>query len=322
LKKKTGNPEHWENANDREFCPQSNEDCPKVEIVKERCHKLDQILEGEWKDDFYHPKSCYIKMFTPVEADRCITNRTIALVGDSTMGGLWRNAKQVFGNHREYAAIENLTIYLQNRQPGDMRLPKTVARYSDSKHYLIRSYALWQAEMWDKLGYASSPDNQNHTIKSILLNQTHDLVLINIAAHHQNVKVGGLDALIHIYSALPRFYALQGNVPDQSKRPVPMLWIHMNAQYAPKKGDTAKHQDLRLSRAINFLAEFEFNLNPDIQIPILDVHSMMASNLAELSSDGMHSSERADLIKWHMLLNFLCPNHDGSGFDPTFKSSL
>jgi len=313
IEKDVGNPAPWHD------CPQSTADCPKMEPAKERCRKLDQVSEGIWKDDYYHPKTCYIKRFSTEEANRCLTNRTIAMIGDSTMGGFWRHAKFVLGENREYAEVKNLTVYLLNRKPGDIRLPRTVTIYSDTNHYLIRSYGLWRDEMWDTLGYGAAPDNANHTIRSILLNQTNDLVLVNIAAHHQDVKVGGVVRLSALHFNIMELY--QTTQAENATKPVPLLWVSMNAQYAEKKTEERRHQNVRLSKTINLLADYIFTSDPNVRVPTLDIHSMMASNLPELSADGMHADGKAEIVKWHMLLNFLCLNEDGTGFDATFKNS-
>jgi len=266
---------------------------------KERCQSLKQLSNiGTWDGEWYEPSDCYLQRFSKAEAQQCLKGKKLAIVGDSAMADFWRASLEILGPMEMYSEIPELS---------DLKKEKIITTFVDKKNEIhLRYYALWRAEMWNQTGWilGNIGDNQNHTILSVLQNQSYDAVLLNIGVHHQIPGIGdGLKTYVIFVSNVAEFYDQKGFAP--------LIWFLMNAQYAPKTSADHQFQNLKLSQIFNEFAYWAFELvQARVRIPLLDVWTMMKAGFPDTSSDGFHASKYVDVMKWQVFLNMVClPDH-------------
>jgi len=269
---------------------------PKIE-VKPRCDRLSQINSGKWNEDMtsFEPTGCVVERLSRLEVKRCLAGRSIAFVGDSLVQ-----------HGRDPRGVGNTTAY------------------EDTHKILVRFYSMWKAMMFNSTGYGSSVDNHETSIRGILLNQTIDLVVMNLGAHHQFPRIvtdpRGLPALDSFFLQLTALYREPGTLT-----PVPLLWLSVNPQVPAKKPPKERFQTNRLSRILNEFAQWHFEAETETEaeaepegrrIPMLDFTSLIEQGLPASSQDGIHNTIEIDAIKVQIILNFVCgPN----GFTTHFR---
>lgn len=92
----------------------------------------------------------------------------------------------------------------------------------------------------------------------------------------------------------------------RSKKSAPVVYLSTNAQFAKKKPETRRYQTFQLSRILNELAHWAFELETPQVVPMVDFSVMMEQGFPWSVYDGTHCTEEVDLMKWQIILNFMC----------------
>ena len=188
---------------------------------------------------------------------------------------------------------------LANRKPGDMKPSLYSSLKKKSHNFSLRFYGLWRSNMWNVTGYSGV----KHTIESVLKDKQYDFAFLNIAAHHQDpiVSVGE--------KAYTQFLGTVAQKYNQDPNMIPLIWVSMTAQYAPKKkNDIHRYQNHHISKIYNEWAHWYFGNYPHPPIGVLDFHDMMAAGFPDTSVDGIHATREFCQLQWHATLTLLCPN--------------
>jgi len=263
------------------------------------CSRTSQLVNGTWNGKWFEPGVCNIRRVSPEEACECFRDKTIGLVGDSTIAGLWRELPSVFGKMRKFGPEYDLEFLEKMRKPGDVKVHTDTTYRKDSHNFQFRHWVLWRMEMWAQFTF--SRDSANNTISSVLANTTHDAVMLNIGTHHMPPDFYHLTPLLNFYTKLDEF------ARNETQVKVPTIFVSTNAQYPPKKAATRAFQDSNYSRIVNDLAHYAFEINKPQKIPMADFHPMMEAGLPWTSRDGTHSTAEMDQMKVRTLVSLMCP---------------
>ncbi len=280
------------------------------------CQKNDTYC-GEWKDRTWNPVGCHYRDVSVDNARKCMTNRTIACIGDSQIRDLCANLAQFLSgitveqaeNHQYRPEVQMFTVAdkfpLLESRPGEVALdPRNHIVFPSQKIRDETNYT-WQVQIYF---YVETPVIRDH-VMDVLSNRLVssrgpgvpevkqiDFALWNVGAHEPKLfseAPAGPKVYEHFVKQWLR-YRNQTNIPT--------VWMSMNQRCEVKHHQQYKYQAELINDSNYYLHE---RLKRE-GLPYWDAASVQRTPDFCSHTDGVHVLQWVDVVRAQILLNHLC----------------
>jgi hypothetical protein len=303
--------------------------CLDASIRNAPCSQQDTLC-GTWEHRSYIPVGCTYRSFTTEQATKCLSNRTIACIGDSLMRDMCNGLGML------------LQGYNVNQAP-DTKFDKIASPFAYAAG--VGSFKSWKLnrDQYNALLYPKDGTaNATWQVQGWIL-RNHEFLADN---HLEDILSGKLIAeepMLHNVSIAFWSYGLHEQelwrIPPfgqqyydhfvtkwlkvRNEVNVPLIWTAINehcAAHDPTKKIMPGHFKLQseMTRAANIYTRTKLR---EMKLPYYDFAAPLRTpQICQVSSDGVHVKMWVDLVRAQILLNHLCDeNYNWVGSADAFK---
>lgn len=275
---------------------------------------------GSWKDGYFHPSmGCYYQDISQEQALKCLSNKTIAFIGDSqirdiAMGLIFLamglqphiDINQKFDKSNAdythyFTFLGDVPSWRRNQGRNGFYSPTKILQEIHRYQFQIQFWSLYNG-MYMQL-YLEDVLNdvaENDTLHNI------DIAFVNHGIHNIGWWDDSEGRVFGTYGETfyQKMFSQWSKIKDKVK--VPSIWTSLNPNCENKLESQHKIQQIMADEANYYINQ----KTKKLKIPYWDSAAVLrGSHRCNISADGLHVKVWVEIMRAKMLLNHLCDSH-------------